>query len=202
MAGVVHDLADGAVDPSLINVRQGRQKFEAVAAPLLLAREVSVPFGIEVESRYCPRPIFAGGSDPRKHLTMQIELPAEVAQHLSQLDEAVCSASQAPGQWSPLVTEREGGRYLIKVRIIVEGPRPATFRVCCGGEGQMMIQEATWSNLSCELDEYAGFRGTSMKVALRPAYVWCVSGRRGLSLICEQFVVTPSERAMAIDYFA
>jgi hypothetical protein len=198
MAGVVHDLADGAVDPSLINVRQGRQKFEAVAAPLLLAREVSVPFGIEVESRYCPRPIFAGGSDPRKHLTMQIELPAEVAQHLSQLDEAVCSASQAPGQWSPLVTEREGGRYLIKVRITVEGPRPATFKL--GDEGQ--IQEATWSNLSCELDEHSGFRGSSMKVALRPAYVWSVSGRRGLSLICEQFVVTPNERAMTVDYFA
>jgi hypothetical protein len=49
----------------------------------------------EVESRYTPKPLFAGGTDPRKHLTMQLEVPAEVAGSLVELDAAVCAASSA-----------------------------------------------------------------------------------------------------------
>jgi hypothetical protein len=161
----------------------------------LLIRECTAPYGIEVESRYTPKPLFAGGTDPRKHLTMQLEVSEEVAQSLTALDAAVCQASGAKGDWSPLVTERDG-RYTVKVRIVVEG-RPATFRV---GEGEM--QEAAWPALSCALDAHGCFRGASMSVALRPAYVWAVSGRRGLSLVCEQFVAQPSGATIPIDYFA
>jgi hypothetical protein len=192
----VHELASGPLDLGSVQVRIGRGKFETVSCPLLLARECLAPFGIELESRYTPRPVFAGGTDPRKHLTMQLEVPAPVADALRELDDAIRGASCAPGEWAPLVTEREG-RHSIKARIIVEGPRPATFRV---GEGQ--LKEATWSALGCELDAHGCFRGARMSVALRPAYVWAVSGRRGLSVIAEQFVAHPSCESLAVDHFA
>ena len=99
-------------------------------------------------------------------------------------------------EWSPLVNERDG-RYTVKVRIVVEGPRPATFRV---GDGD--LQEAAWPALSCALDAHGCLRGAGMSVALRPAYIWAVSGRRGLSLICEQFVAQPSGTScVLVDYF-
>jgi hypothetical protein len=192
----VHDLSHAPLDVSSVQVRVGRGKFETIGCPLLLARECHAPFGVEVESRYTPKPLFAGGTDPRKHLTMQLEVPAEVANSLAELDAAVCRASAAAGEWSPLVNEREG-RYMVKVRVVVEGPRPATFRV---GDGE--LQEAAWPALSRELDAHGCFRGAAMSVALRPAYVWAVSGRRGLSLICEQFVAQPSAANVSIDYFA
>jgi len=192
----VHELANGPLDLASIQVKVGRGKFETVACPLLLVRDAQSPFGIEVESRYTPKPIFAGGSDPRKHLTMQLEVSAETAAALDELDQAVHAASTATGEWARLVTEREG-RYTIKARVVVEGNRPCTFRV---GDGA--LQEAAWPALSRELDAHGSFRGAAMSVALRPAYIWAVSGRRGLSMICEQFVAHPSDTAMQIDYFA
>jgi hypothetical protein len=191
----VHDLGYAPLDLSAVQVKVGRGKFETIACPLLLARDCHAPFGIEVESRYTPKPLFAGGTDPRKHLTMQLGVSAEVANSLAELDAAVCQASGAKGDWSPLVTERDG-HYTVKVRIVVEG-RPATFRV---GDGD--LQEAAWPALSCALDAHGCFRGAGMSVALRPAYVWAVSGRRGLSLICEQFVAQPSGATVPVDYFA
>jgi hypothetical protein len=184
------------MDLSAVQVKAGRGKFETVTSPLLLARDCHAPFGIEVQSRYVPLPLFAGGTDPRKHLTVQLEVSAEVANSLAELDAAVCAASSATGEWSPLVSERDG-RYTLKARIIVEGPRPCTFRV---GEGQ--LQEAAWPALSRELDAHGCFRGAGMSVALRPAYVWAVSGRRGMSVICEQFVAHPSGADVTVDYFA
>jgi hypothetical protein len=86
------------------------------------------------------------------------------------------------------------GRFTIRARIVVEGPRPCTFRA--------QLQEAAWPALSRELDAHGNFRGAGISVALRPAYVWAVSGRRGLSVICEQFVVHPSGANLSIDYFA
>jgi hypothetical protein len=178
-------------------VKVGRGKFETVGAPLLLARECQAPFGIEIESRYTPKPLFAGGTDSRKYLTMQLKVSAETAFALVELDQAVCEASK----WSPLVTEHDG-RYTIKVRIVVEGPRPGTFRVGRVGDGQ--LQEAAWPELSRELDVHGCFRGAGMgmSVALRPAYIWAVSGRRGMSVICEQVVVHPSGATASIDYVA
>jgi hypothetical protein len=179
-----------------VQVKTGRGKFETIACPLLLARDCLAPFGIEVESRYTPKPLFAGGTDPRKHLTMQLEISEEVARSLAELDAAVCQASCAKGEWSPLVTERDG-HYMVKVRIMVEGGHPCTFRV---GDGD--LQEAAWPALGCALDAHGCFRGAGMSVALRPAYIWAVSGRRGLSLICEQFVAAPSSTNVIVDHFA
>jgi hypothetical protein len=51
--------------------------------------------------------------------------------------------------WSPQVTERDG-RYMVKVRIVVEGPRSCTFRV-----GDAQLQEEAWPALSRELDAAA-----------------------------------------------
>jgi hypothetical protein len=192
----VHDLGAGPLDLGSVQVRVGRGKFETVACPLLLARDCQTPFGIEVEPRYTPKPLFAGGTDPRKYLTMQLEVPAEVASAVAELDQAVCGASSAAGEWSPLVTERDG-RYTVKACIVVEGPRPCTFRV-----GDAQLQEVAWPALSRELDAHGCFRGAGMSVALRPAYVWAVSSRRGLSVICEQFVAHPSGATLSVDYFA
>jgi hypothetical protein len=60
----VHDLAYAPLDLSSVQVRVGRGKFETVTSPLLLARDCQTSFGIEVEPRYTPKPLFAGGTDP------------------------------------------------------------------------------------------------------------------------------------------
>ena len=62
---MAHDLAAG---PPEARVQQGQGKFENVISPVLLAHGCRVPYGLEVESRFVPRPAFAGGSDARKHL--------------------------------------------------------------------------------------------------------------------------------------
>ena len=95
-----HDLTCAPIDLASVQVKTGRGKFETIACPLLLARDCLAPYGIEVESRYTPRPLFAGGTDPRKHLTMQLEVSAEVARSLAELDAAVCQASCAKGEWT------------------------------------------------------------------------------------------------------
>jgi hypothetical protein len=154
------------LDLGALQVRVGRGKFETVASPLMLIHECLAPFGLEVESRYTPRPVFAGGTDPRKHLCMQLEVPSEVASALHELDEAVAGASFAPGDWAPLVTERDG-RFTLKARVVVEGPRPATFRV---GDGQVL--EAAWSALSCALDAHGGFRERGPAPCLHLGGLW------------------------------
>jgi len=82
-------------------------KFENVDAPLLLAHACTTPFGVELDSQFAPLPIFAGGNDPRKHLTVQLELTEDEAQGLRRLDSACEAASLSTGTWSPLVTLRE-----------------------------------------------------------------------------------------------
>jgi hypothetical protein len=52
----VHDLTCAPLDLAAVQVKMGRGKFETVACLLLLARDCQAPFGIEVESRYTPKP--------------------------------------------------------------------------------------------------------------------------------------------------
>ena len=187
-----HDLAAG---PPEAQVQRGQGKFENVLSPVLLAHGCRAPYGVEVESRFTPRPSFAGGSDPRKHLHVALELPADIASHLAAFDVQVRELSQAPGEWAPLVSERDG-RYFAKVRLAVEG-RPGSMRV--GGE----LQPTTWQNLSLVLDCHNNLRGAEMDAALRPAYIWSVHGRRGLSVYLEMFAARPAAAVTRapVDYF-
>ena len=48
---------------------------------ILSARDeaICLPFGIEVEGRFTARPVFAGGTDTRNHLAVQIAVGSETA---------------------------------------------------------------------------------------------------------------------------
>ncbi len=97
-----------------------RGKFENVNTPLLIMQDCTVPFGVDLDSIYCPLPLFAGGSDPRKHLSVQLEISEEAAKGFGLLDAACAERSTMLGSWS-LILHTHEGRYLIKARINVEG---------------------------------------------------------------------------------
>lgn len=199
MAQQTHDL-DLAGAPSMegIQLQRGTGKFENVqGCPVLLAKACRAPYGVEVESKFTPRPVFAGGNDPRKWLAVQVEVPPSVATALDTLDGALCALSDSPGTWSSLVVNRDG-RYFVKARINVEGPRCSWMRV---GDGP--LQETQWEALNLALALHNNFRGADLDVALRPAYIWSVSGRRGLSVNVEMFAARPATvRREPIDFFA
>lgn len=194
-----HDLAlAGAPSMEGIQLQRGTGKFENVqGCPVLLARECHAPYGVEVESKFTPRPVFAGGNDPRKWLAMQVEVPPSVAEAIDTLDGALCALSDSPGTWSSLVVNRDG-RYFVKARVNVEGPRCASMRV-----GGGPLQETRWEALNLALAMHNNFRGATVDVALRPAYIWSVSGRRGLSMNVEMMAVRPSVVSRTpVDFFA
>jgi hypothetical protein len=169
-------------------------KFENIeSSPLLLAHTCMAPFGVELDSVYHPLPIFAGGSDPRKHLTLQLELPEAAAAGLRALDEACVALSGSAG-WSPLVTLKDD-RWFVKVKLLLEGARATNFRV---GEGEL---QHGWEQLGPLLEQHNNLRGASLKAALRPMYIWNVSGKRGIALGLEQIVVTPAAPRATIDHF-
>jgi hypothetical protein len=178
-------------DLVLRNSRGG--KFENVDAPLLLSQACTAPFGVELDSQFAPLPIFAGGNDPRKHLTVQLELTEEEAQGLRRLDSACEAASLSTGTWSPLVTLREG-RHFAKARIIFESGRATTFRV---EEGEL---QSGWDALQPLLLQHRNLRGARLKVALRAMYVWCVNGKRGLTLGADQLVIEMLQ-CSTLDHF-
>jgi hypothetical protein len=169
-------------------------KFENIeSSPLLLAHTCMAPFGVELDTLYAPLPIFAGGSDPRKHLTLQLELPEAAAASLRALDEA-CMTLSSSAKWSPLVTLRDT-RWFVKVKLLLEGDRATNFRV---GEGEL---QHGWEHLCPILEQYNNLRGASLQAALRPMYVWNVSGKQGVALGLEQIVVTPAAPRATIDHF-
>jgi hypothetical protein len=170
-------------------------KFENIKTPLLIMHQCSVPFGVDLESVYSPLPKFAGGTDPRKHLCMQLEISEDAALRFADLD-AICAArSTLPGAWVPLVHKHEE-RYTIKVRINVEAQRPTAFRV---GDGELLTG---WGHLGPILSERANLRGMSLQIAICPSYVWSVSGSRGLALTVDQFVTQACVPVARIDHFA
>ena len=168
-------------------------KFENVETPTLLAHSCHAPFGVELDSKFAPLPIFAGGSDPRKHLTVQLELSEEAAQALHRLDQACEAGSALAGTWSPMVSLREG-RHFVKARIVLEGDRATSFRV---EEGEL---QSGWEALGPLLLLHRNLRGAQLKAALHPQYIWAVNGRRGATLALEQMVVAPTQQA-TLDHF-
>ena len=168
-------------------------KFENIDSPVLLVHHCTAPFGVELDSKFAPLPIFAGGSDPRKHLTMQLELSEEDANGLRRLDAACEAQSVSAGVWSPLVTMRDD-RPFVKAKLLPESQRPTHFRV-----GDAALQSG-WEHLGPILMEN-NLRGATVKAALRPMYVWSVSGRRGISLGLDQLIIEPRAPPIAVDHF-
>ena len=84
---------------TLKNPRNG--KFETVDAPVLSVQACLAPFGAELDTIYSPLPKFAGRADPRKHLTLQLEIQEEAAEGFRRLDAACMEHSKLAGAWSP-----------------------------------------------------------------------------------------------------
>jgi hypothetical protein len=171
----------------------GNGKFENVDTPLLLAHGCYAAFGVELESRFAPLPTFAGGSDPRKHLTVQLELCEDAAQALHRLDRACQAASTLTGTWKPMVSLKEG-RHFVRARIVIEGAKATSFRVEDGD-----LQQG-WEALGPLLLMHHNLRMAQVKAALRPGYIWSVNGQRGVTLMLEQMVAAPTRQA-TLDYF-
>ena len=178
---------------TLKNPRNG--KFETVEAPLLLVHKCSAPFGVELDSIYSPLPVFAGGTDPRKHLAVQLELTEEAAEGFRRLDDACLAQSKHAGAWSPLVTLRDG-RQFIKARINIEGDRLSTFSV----DGSELL--TGWEHFQSVLTTCGNLKGADLKAAITAQYVWSVSGKRGLTLGIEQLTIQKAEPRELIDHFA
>ena len=172
-----------------------RGKFENVITPLLIMHQSVAPFGVDLESVFSPLPAFAGGTDLRRHLVMQLEISEDAARGFNLLDEACAGKSAQEGTWSPLVSTHEG-RYLIKVRIYIEGGRQNAFRL---GEGELLTG---WDNLDPIMVHHRNLRGMTIKCAIAPQYVWCVNGKRGIALCVDQFVMEPKAQVPRIDHFA
>jgi hypothetical protein len=168
-------------------------KYENVDTPTLLAHVCHAPFGVELESKFAPLPSFAGGSDPRKHLTVQLELSEDAAQALHRLDRACEAGSTLSGTWSPMVSLREG-RHYVKARIVLEGHKATSFRV---EDGDL---QRGWEALGPLLHLHRNLRGAQIKAALHPGYVWAVNGRRGVTLMLEQMVAAPTKQT-TLDHF-
>ncbi len=172
-----------------------RGKFENVETPILIVHACTAPFGVELDTLYSPLPIFAGGSDPRKHLTVQLEISEEMAEGFHRLDQRCNERSTMTGAWSPLVSAKDG-RHIIKLRINLEGDRATCFRV---GEGELLTG---WEHLGPLLLQHGNLRGYSLKVAIRPQYVWSVSGKRGLTSGIDQIVIEAKAATVRLDHFA
>ena len=186
-------LETAAFEALVVNGCRGG-KFENVDTPTLLAHSCTTPFGVELDSQFAPLPIFAGGNDPRKHLTLQIELTEDEAQGLRRLDAACEAASTSTGAWSQLVTLREG-RHFAKARIILESDRATTFRI---DEGEL---QSGWDAQQPLLLQHRNLRGAHIKVALKAMYVWSVNGKRGLTLGVEQMVISSPTQWTTLDHF-
>jgi hypothetical protein len=131
-----------------------RGKFENVTTPLLIMHECTVPFGVDLDSIYSPLPLFAGDTDARKYLAVQLEISEEAAKGFGLLDTACAERPSLLGSWTPILHTHEG-RYIIKVRIYVEEARQTAFRV---GEGEL---QTGWEHLGPILSEHSNLRGLS-----------------------------------------
>ena len=58
---------------------------------------ICLPYGFEVESRFAPRPTFAGGADPRNYINVQIALGSQTAAAIRSAREAFAAKTSFSG---------------------------------------------------------------------------------------------------------
>ena len=171
-------------------------EFFSGAPTFLSHREeaICLPYGIEVESRFVPRPSFAGGTDSRNYINVQIALGSKTAAAIRSAEEAFAAKTSFSGEWASSVVEKNG-RTLFKCRLVVsDSPNLSRFR--CGAEGPLCHGwPALEELLSHEL------RGALGKVAVMPAKIWKVQGQVGCTWRVLQLDVEPRAEEIK-DYFA
>ena len=133
---------------------------------------ICLPYGIEVESRFAPRPSFAGGADPRNYVNVQIALGKETAAAIRSAEETFAAKTSFSGEWASSVVEKNG-RHLFKCRIVVSAS-PYLTRFRYGTEGEL---RSGWPALE-ELLLHE-LRGANGRVAITPAKIWKVQGTVG-----------------------
>ena len=155
---------------------------------------ICLPYGIEVESHFAPRPSFAGGADPRNYINVQIAIGSKTAAAIRSAEEAFAAKTSFSGEWASSVVEKNG-RTLFKCRLVVsDSPNLSRFR--CGAEGPLCHGwPALEELLSHEL------RGALGKVAVMPAKIWKVQGQVGCTWRVLQLDVEPRAEEIK-DYFA
>ena len=162
---------------------------------ILSARDeaICLPYALEVESRFAPRPTFAGGADPRNYINVQIALGSQTAAAIRSAEEAFAAKTSFGGEWAPSVVEKNG-RYIFKVRLIVSAsPNPSHFRhgveepLCSG-----------WPDLEKLLSH--DLRNAMCRVAVMPVKLWKVQGQCGCTWRILQLDVEPRTQEVK-DYF-
>ena len=178
-------------------VYQGKT-FEFFKDPptILSARDeaISLPFGIEVEGRFCTRPHFAGGIDTRNFLSVQIAVGSATAAAIRSAEAAFAGLTCLGGEWASSVIEKNG-RCLFKCRLIVSAsPNLSHFRY--GVEGSL---RSGWPALE-ELLSHE-LRGAMGRVAVMPSKLWKVQGQVGCTWRILQLDVEPCTHEVK-DLFA
>ncbi len=67
------------------------------------------------------------------------------------------------------------------------------------GDGELLTG---WDNLGPLLFHNMNLRGMAIKCAISPQYIWSVSGKRGVALSVDQFVIQPRTPTVRVDHFA
>ena len=183
------------VEIELKTQKYGNKTFEFVTAPPLVANSgISVAYGIELEGRFTELPIFAGGTNDRSYVQLNLAIDSEFADQVSALETSVRNKTAFRGQWTNAVSVK-GDTHMLKVRLDVTSASPTNFRV------SNAPLASGWPALQKLLDTYGNLRGASVKVVLRPQKVWEVQGNVGITWKLVQADFQPHE-AVVHDYFA
>ena len=169
--------------------------FEFVSAPPLIASGgITLAYGIELEGRFTELPVFAGGTNDRSYVQLNLAIDSEFAERVSGLETTVRNKTAFRGDWTSSVTDK-GGIPTIKVRLDVTSAGPTSFRV-----GNTPLARG-WPALKEMLDKHGNLRGAAAKVVLRPQKVWEVQGKVGITWKLLQIDLEPCEITVH-DYFA
>ena len=183
------------VEISLKVQKYGNKTFEFVtSSPIVANSGISVAYGIELEGRFTELPIFAGGTNDRSYVQLNLAIDSEFADQVSALETSVRKKTAFQGQWTNAVSVK-GDTHMLKVRLDVTSASPTNFRV---GNAPLTCG---WLALKEMLDTHGSLRGAAVKVVLRPQKVWEVQAKVGITWKLIQADFQPHE-AVVHDYFA
>ena len=155
---------------------------------------IFLPYGIEVENRFTGRPVFAGGTEDRNYVNIQVSLGDEMADAIRNAEAAFDQKTTFKGEWAPSVIDKNG-RRMFKCRLQVCGANNLSyFRHNIEGE-----LRSGWAALEGML----GFdlRGARGRLAVQPSKIWKVQGNVGVTWRVLQLDVEPSTQEVK-DHFA
>ena len=175
--------------------KYGNKTFEFVTSPPLIANSgISVAYGIELQGKFTELPLFAGGTNDRSYVQLNLAIGSDFADQVSELEASVRSKTAFRGEWTNAVSVK-GDTHMLKVRLDVTSASPTNFRV---GKAPLACG---WPALKEMLDTHGSLRGAAVKVVLRPQKVWEVQGNVGITWKLVQADFQPHE-AVVHDYFA